>query len=95
MDTLNQNISQSEQTVVFLREQISILTALAAKKRQNEEAGEIKRLLAENEQLAKELTQLKENLQYYEVQKILLQKRDVLTHINKNNYFQAKYMTIK
>jgi len=68
MDTLNQNISQSEQTVVFLREQISILTALAAKKRQNEEAGEIKRLLAENEQLAKELTQLKENLQYYEVQ---------------------------
>jgi len=68
MDTLNQNISQSEQTVVFLREQISILTSLAAKKRQNEEAGEIKRLLAENEQLAKELTQLKENLQYYEVQ---------------------------
>jgi len=68
MDTLNQNITQSEQTVVFLREQISILTSLAAKKRQNEEAGEIKRLLAENEQLAKELTQLKENLQYYEVQ---------------------------
>lgn len=68
METLNQNIAQSEKTVTFLRDQISILTSLAAKKQQNDEAGEIKRLLAENEQLARELTQLKENLQYFEVQ---------------------------
>jgi len=68
METLTQNISQSEKTVDFLRDQISILTGLAAKKQEKDEAGEIKRLVAENEQLAKELTQLKENLQYYEVQ---------------------------
>merc|ERR1712168_973469 len=49
-------------------DQISILTALAAKKQEKDEASEIKRLLAENETLAKELTQLKENLQFYEVQ---------------------------
>jgi len=68
METLVQNISQSEKTVDFLRDQISILTALAAKKQEKDEASEIKRLLAENETLAKELTQLKENLQFYEVQ---------------------------
>jgi len=68
METLIQNISQSEKTVEFLRDQISILTALAAKKQEKDESGEVKRLIAENEQLAKELTHLKENLQYYEVQ---------------------------
>merc|ERR1711962_655909 len=60
--------SKSEKTVEFLRDQISILTALASKKQEKDETGEIKRLQAENEQLAKELTQLKENVSYYEVQ---------------------------
>ena len=68
METLSNNIGESEKTLAFLREQMSILTALAAKKRQNDEAEEIKRLVAENEQLAKDLITLKENLQYYEVQ---------------------------
>merc|ERR1711872_571616 len=68
MESLIQNISKSEKTVEFLRDQISILTALASKKQQKDETGEIKRLQAENEQLAKELTQLKENVSYYEVQ---------------------------
>merc|ERR1711962_1768364 len=60
--------SKSEKTVEFLRDQISILTALASKKQEKDESGEIKRLKAENDQLAKELTQLKENVSYYEVQ---------------------------
>merc|ERR1711962_816557 len=68
MESLIQNISKSEKTVEFLREQISILTALASKKQEKDETGEIKRLQAENDQLAKELTQLKENVSYYEVQ---------------------------
>merc|ERR1712136_563884 len=68
MESLIQNISKSEKTVEFLRDQIAILTALASKKQQKDETGEIKRLQAENEQLAKELTQLKENVSYYEVQ---------------------------
>merc|ERR1712180_18329 len=68
MESLIQNISKSEKTVEFLRDQISILTALASKKQEKDETGEIKRLQAENEQLAKELTQLKENVSYYEVQ---------------------------
>merc|ERR1712212_894857 len=68
METLIQNISQSEKTVEFLRDQVSILTALAAKKQEKDESGEVKRLIAENEQLAKELAHLKESLQYYEVQ---------------------------
>merc|ERR1711973_594880 len=68
MESLIQNISKSEKTVELLREQISILTALASKKQQKDDTGEIKRLQAENEQLAKELTQLKENVSYYEVQ---------------------------
>merc|ERR1712013_659503 len=68
METLTNNIGESEKTLAFLREQMSILTALAAKKRQSDEAEEIKRLVAENEQLAKDLITLKENLQYYEVQ---------------------------
>merc|ERR1711962_917351 len=68
MESLIQNISKSEKTVEFLRDQISILTALASKKQEKDETGEIKRLQAENDQLAKELTQLKENVSYYEVQ---------------------------
>merc|ERR1711962_1682935 len=68
MESLIQNISKSEKTVEFLRDQISILTALASKKQEKDESGEIKRLQAENDQLAKELTQLKENVSYYEVQ---------------------------
>merc|ERR1712180_75736 len=68
MESLIQNISKSEKMVEFLRDQISILTALASKKQEKDETGEIKRLQAENEQLAKELTQLKENVSYYEVQ---------------------------
>jgi len=68
MESLIQNISKSEKTVEFLRDQIAILTAFASKKQQKDETGEIKRLQAENEQLAKELTQLKENVSYYEVQ---------------------------
>merc|ERR1711962_611072 len=68
MEYLIQNISKSEKTVEFLRDQISILTALASKKQEKDETGEIKRLQAENDQLAKELTQLKENVSYYEVQ---------------------------
>merc|ERR1712136_571586 len=68
MESLIQNISKSEKTVEFLRDQIAILTALASKKQQKDETGEIKRLQAENEQLAKELTQLKENVSYYEAQ---------------------------
>merc|ERR1712180_579938 len=68
MESLIQNISKSEKTVEFLQDQISILTALASKKQEKDETGEIKRLQAENEQLAKELTQLKENVSYYEVQ---------------------------
>merc|ERR1711962_549917 len=68
MESLIQNISKSEKTVEFLRDQISILTALASKKQEKDESAEIKRLQAENDQLAKELTQLKENVSYYEVQ---------------------------
>merc|ERR1711936_270007 len=68
MDTLTENIEQSEKTVAFLREQISILTALAAQKKEVNEAGEIKRLTSENESLGNELIELKETLQYYEVQ---------------------------
>merc|ERR1711928_47009 len=68
MESLIQNISKSEKTVEFLRDQISILTALVSKKQEKDESGEIKRLQAENDQLAKELTQLKENVSYYEVQ---------------------------
>merc|ERR1711962_213323 len=68
MESLIQNISKSEKTVEFLRDQISILTALASKKQEKDESGEVKRLQAENDQLAKELTQLKENVSYYEVQ---------------------------
>merc|ERR1712180_102547 len=68
MESLIQNISKSEKTVEFLRDQISILTALASKKQEKDETGEIKRLQAENDQLAKELAQLKENVSYYEVQ---------------------------
>merc|ERR1711973_667558 len=68
MDTLTENIEQSEKTVAFLREQISILTALAAQKKEVNEAEEIKRLTSENETLGKEVSELKETLQYYEVQ---------------------------
>merc|ERR1712062_426380 len=68
MDHLTQNITQSEKTVAFLRDQITILNALAAKKNESREAEEIKRLTSENEQLGKELSLLKENLQFYEVQ---------------------------
>merc|ERR1712142_414953 len=68
MDTLTENIEQSEKTVAFLREQISILTALAAQKKEVNEAEEIKRLTSENETLGNELNELKETLQYYEVQ---------------------------
>jgi len=68
MDHLTQNITQSEKTVAFLRDQIAILNALAAKKNESREAEEIKRLTSENEQLGKELSLLKENLQFYEVQ---------------------------
>merc|ERR1711936_1235168 len=68
MDTLTENIEQSEKTVAFLREQISILTALAAQKKEVNEAEEIKRLTSENEFLGNELIELKETLQYYEVQ---------------------------
>merc|ERR1712113_376167 len=68
MDHLTQNITQSEKTVAFLRDQITILNALAAKKSESREAEEIKRLTSENEQLGKELSLLKENLQFYEVQ---------------------------
>merc|ERR1739848_655252 len=68
MDTLTENIEQSEKTVAFLREQISILTALAAQKKEVNEAEEMKRLTSENETLGKELNELKETIQYYEVQ---------------------------
>merc|ERR1712042_22475 len=83
MDTLTENIEQSEKTVAFLREQISILTALAAQKREVNEAEEI--------------NELKETLQYYEVQngvaQIQIPKHDATPNeggksgnYNKNNH---------
>jgi len=68
MENLQRSLDQSEQTVTFLREQIAILTALAAQKNELNEEHEIKRITKENELLGKELMKLKQNLQYYEVQ---------------------------
>jgi len=68
MDSLTQNIEQSEKTVAFLRDQIAILTTLAQQKNETNEAEEIERLTRENEILGSELKGLKESLQYYEVQ---------------------------
>merc|ERR1712168_438656 len=68
MESLEQSIGQSEQTVKFLSEQLSILTALAAQKKGQNEEKEIERISKQNEQLRNEVTILKRKLRYYEVQ---------------------------
>lgn len=68
MDTLQTNFEQSEKTVAFLRDQISILSALAAQKKGANEEVEIKKLREENARLAGDVSKLKQDLQYYEVQ---------------------------
>jgi len=73
MENLQQSLEQSEKTVTLLREQIAILTALAAQKNNPNEEHEIKRITKENELLGNELKKLKQNLQYYEVQNGVLQ----------------------
>jgi len=73
MENLQCSLAQSEKTVNFLREQLTILTALAAQKKGTNEEEEIKRISKENDVLRNELVKLKENLQYYEVQNGVVQ----------------------
>jgi len=68
MENIHEHLEQSEKTIVFLQEQLAILTALAAQKQQSSEDEEIKRISAENEHLRKDLIKLKGDLRYYEVQ---------------------------
>lgn len=68
MENIHKNLEKSEKTVVFLQEQLAILTALAAQKQQSSEDEEIKKISAENERLRKDLLKLKGDLQFYEVQ---------------------------
>jgi len=75
MDQLNLNLAESEKTVEFLRQQITILTALAAQKKDGgaTEEKEIKSLTAENELLRTDVLKLKQTLQFYEVQNGVVQ----------------------
>lgn len=68
MEHLINNFDQSEKTITFLKEQLNILNALAAKKQQEREEVEKERLQRENEALRKDLSKLKDDLRFYEVQ---------------------------
>jgi len=68
MENLINNLNQSEKTIAFLKEQLTILTALSAHKQEESEQAEIKKLSAENERLRNDLLCLKEDLRYHEVQ---------------------------
>jgi len=68
MENLIKNLDQSEMTIAFLKEQLTILTALSAHKQEEGEQEEIKRLSAENERLRNDLLSLKNDLRYHEVQ---------------------------
>jgi len=68
MENLINNLNQSEKTIVFLKEQLTILTALSAHKQEESEQEEIKKLSAKNERLRNDLLCLKEDLRYHEVQ---------------------------
>jgi len=73
METVVKNLDQSEQTIEFLKQQLTILTGLAAKKQNANAEVEIQRITDENERLLKDLTNLKQDLRYYEIQNGVIQ----------------------
>jgi len=73
MEQLTQNLVQSEQTINFLKEQLAILTALAARKQNASEKVEIQRITDENERLRHDLVNLKQDLRFYEIQNGVVQ----------------------
>lgn len=79
METLKNNFDQSEKTVAFLREQLSILTALAAQNKGANEEAEIRKLKEENARLGQDVKQLKQDLEYYEMQNGVTQVEIPLT----------------
>lgn len=73
MDQLTHNLDKSEQTINFLKEQLAILSALAARKRNATEKAEIQRIAEENERLRHDLVNLKHDLSFYEIQNGVVQ----------------------
>lgn len=68
MEKLLQRQQEAEQTVVFLKQQLAILTQLAVQREKALEEEEIKRLKIENNVMQNDIIKLKEDLRYHEAQ---------------------------